>query len=94
MRFDICGACVVKCSHVHSMYEGLVKSCVALVCFRLAARVMDPSFPPVLSCLRAAIPLSFALILRLCGATAVAELAAFWRCPLRLLDDLHALVCR
>ena len=36
MRFDICGACVVKCFHVHCMYEGLVKSCVVLVCFRLA----------------------------------------------------------
>ena len=44
---------------------------------------MHPS--PVLSVLRAAIPLTFVLILRLCG---------FWRCPLRLLDDLHALVCR
>ena len=55
---------------------------------------MDPSFPPVLSCLRAAIPLSFVLLLRLCGGMPVAELAAFWCCPLRLLDDLHALLCR
>ena len=76
------------------MYECLVKSCVTPACFRLAACGMDPSFPPVLACLRAAIPLSFVLILRLGGATPVAELAAFWRCPLRLVDDLHALLCR
>ena len=55
---------------------------------------MDASFPAVLSVLRAAIPLSFVLILRLCGATPVPELFAFWRSPLRLLDDVHALVCR
>ena len=53
MTFDICG-CVVKCVNVHCMYECLVKSCVAPACFRLAARGVDPSFPPVLACLRAA----------------------------------------
>ena len=37
---------------------------------------------------------SFVLLLRLCGGMPVAELAAFWCCPLRLLDDLHALLCR
>ena len=74
MRFDICGACVVKCVNVYCMYECLVKSCVAPVCFRLAAPGMDASFPPVLAGLRAAIPLSFVLILRLGGATPVAEL--------------------
>ena len=56
------------------MYECLVKSCVASVCFRLAARGVDRSFLPVLVCLHAAIPLSFVLILRLGGATPVAEL--------------------
>ena len=50
--------------------------------------------PPVLLSRRAAIPLSFLLILRLCGATPVAALSAFCQCPLRLLDDLHALFCR
>ena len=61
--------------------------CVVPACFRLAARVMDPSFSPVLSCLRAAIPLSYVWLLRLCAGMPVAELAAFWCCPLRLLDD-------
>ena len=49
---------------------------------------------PVLSVPRAAIPLTFVLILRLCGATPVPDLFAFWRGPLRLLDNLHALVRR
>ena len=71
-----------------------MKSCVAPVCFRLAAPGMDASFPPVLAGLRAAIPLSFVLILRLGGATPVAELATFWRCPLRLVDELLAFLCR
>ena len=73
--------------------NNVVGLCVVPACFRLAGRVMDPSFPPVLSCLRAEIPLSLVLLLRLCGMP-VAELAAFWCCPLRLLDDLHALLCR
>ena len=46
-----------------------MKSCVVPACFRLAARVMDPSFPPVLSCLRAAIPLSVLHV----------DLAVMWR---------------
>ena len=71
-----------------------MKSCVAPVCFRLAAPGMDASFPPVLAGLRAAIPLSFVLILRLGGATPVAERAAFWWCPLRLVDELRALLRR
>ena len=55
---------------------------------------MDTFLPPALSALRAAIPLTFVLILRLCCATPVPDLFAFWPCPLRLLDDLHGLVCR
>ena len=51
-------------------------------------------FPPGLSVARTATPLTFVSILGLRGATPVPELFAFWRCPLRLLGDLHALACR
>ena len=74
------GACVARFFSLSLMcivWTCLVKCCVVPACFRLAARVMDPSFPPVLSCLRAAIPLSFVLLLRLCGLEALRD--ALWR---------------
>ena len=52
--------------------------CVVPACFRLAGRVMDPSFPPVLCCLRAAIPLSYVLLLRSCGGMPVADAASIY----------------
>ena len=89
------GACVVKCFFLHCMYVRLVTCCVLPVRFRLAAPSMDPPLPSVLSCLRAAIPVSYVLLLRLGGVsvTPAAQLSEVWRCPLRVLDDLHALLC-
>ena len=90
------GACVVKCFCVHCLYVCLVTCCVLPVWFRLAAPSMDPPLPSVLSCLRAAIPVSYVLLLRLGGVsvTPAVQLSEVWRCPLRVLDDLHALLCR
>ena len=76
-----------------------VGACDMYVCKPLSGRWVFGSqdepwmrpFPPGLSVARTATPLTFVSIVGLRGATPVPELFAFWRCPLRLLDDLHAL---